>query len=83
MRPPIFAQNGKMRMTIFSWDLQGEIDELVGYLKTSEANGENSVYLSFSGDLFGRPAMLNVVTIELSGFSNGFAALQTACTAPR
>ena len=64
-------------------DLQDEIDALVGYLKTNEANGEKSVYLSFSGDLFGRPAMLNVVTVDLSGFSDGFAALQTACVAPR
>ena len=63
-------------------DSQDEIDAFVGYL-TNEANGEKSVYLSFSGDLFGRPAMLNVVTVDLSGFSNGFAALQTACVAPR
>ena len=59
---------------------QDEIDALVGYLKTNEANGEKSAYLSFSGDLFGRPAMLNVVTIDVSGFSSGFAAFQTACT---
>ena len=64
-------------------DSQDEIDALVGYLKTSEANGEKSAYLSFSGDLFGRPAMLNVVTIDLSEFSNGFAALQATCAASK
>jgi hypothetical protein len=61
-------------------DSQDEIDALIGYLKTNEANGEKSAYLSFSGDLFGRPAMLNAVTIDVSGFSDGFAAFQTACS---
>jgi hypothetical protein len=64
-------------------DSQDEIDALVGHLKTNEANGEKSVYLSFSGDLFGRPAMLNLITVDLSEFSNGFAALQTACAASK
>ena len=81
--PPDLSQKWQNAHDYLFLDSQGDIDELVGYLKTSEANGENSVYLSFSGDLFGRPAMLNVVAIELSGFSNGFAALQTACSAPR
>ena len=61
-------------------DSQDEIDALIGYLKTNEANGEKSAFLSFSGDLFGWPAMLNVVTIDVSGFSDGFAAFQTACS---
>ena len=57
-------------------DSQDEIDALVEYLKTNEANGEKFVYLTFSGDLFGRPAMLNLITVDLAEVSNGFAALQ-------
>jgi hypothetical protein len=48
-----------------------------------EANGEKFVYLSFSGDVFGRSQIPNLIAVDLSGFSNGFAALQTACAAPR
>jgi hypothetical protein len=44
-------------------DSQDEIGALVGYLKTNEANSEKFVYLSFSGDHFGRPEMLNVILI--------------------
>ena len=62
---------------------QDEIGRLVGYLKTKEANGEKFVYLSFSGDFFGRSEIPNLIAVDLSGFSNGFAALQTACAAPR
>ena len=62
---------------------QDEIETLVEYLKTNEANGEKFVYLSFSGDFFGRSEIPNLIAVDLSGFSNGFAALQTACAAPR
>jgi hypothetical protein len=55
----------------------------VGYLKANEANGEKFVYVSFSGDHFGRPEMLNVINVDLSGFSQGLAALEIACAAPR
>ena len=64
-------------------DSQDEIGALVGYLTTNEANSEKLVYLSFSGDHFGRPEMLNVINVDLSGFSKGIAALDTACAAPR
>jgi hypothetical protein len=64
-------------------DSQDEIGALVGYLTTNEANSEKLVYLSLSGDHFGRPEMLNVINVDLSGFSKGIAALDTACAAPR
>jgi hypothetical protein len=64
-------------------DLQDEIGALVGYLKTNEANSEKFVYLSFSCDHLGRTGMLNVINVDLSGFSKGIVALDTACAAPR
>ena len=83
MHHPIFHKSGKMHTTIFFWNSQDEIETLVGYLKTNEANGEKFVYLSFSGDFFGRSEIPNLIAVDLSGFSNGFAALQTACAAAR
>jgi hypothetical protein len=77
---PIFRKTWQNAHDYLFLDSQDEIDALVGYLKANEANAEKSVYLSFSGDLFGRPAMLNVVPVD---FSNGFAAFQTACAAPK
>ena len=79
MGHPIFRKNGKTVATICSWIRR----RLVGYLKTNEANSEKFVYLSFSRDHFGRPEMLNVINVDLSGFSKGIAALDTACAAPR
>jgi hypothetical protein len=82
MDHPIFRKSGRTVATICSW-IRDEIGALVGYLKTNEADGEKFVYLSFSGDHFGRPEMLNVINVDLSGFSTGIAALDTACAAPR
>jgi hypothetical protein len=55
----------------------------VGYLKANESNGEKFVYVSFSGENFGRPEMLNVINVDLSRFSQGLSALEIACAAPR
>jgi hypothetical protein len=57
------------------------MDELVMYLKTNEANGTQSVHFLFSGDFNGKSGILNHVDISLSGFSDGYAALNTACKA--
>ena len=64
-------------------DSQGEIGTLVGYLKANESNGEKFVYVSFSGENFGRPEMLKVINVAPPGFSQGLAALEIACAAPR
>jgi hypothetical protein len=58
---------------------QDLLDKLVAYLKFNEANGTESVHFLFSGDFNGKPDILNHVEITLSGFSDGFAALNTAC----
>ena len=81
--PPDLSQKWQNSRDYLFLDSQDEIGALVGYLKTNEANSEKFVYLSFSGDHFGRPEMLNVINVDLSGFSKGIAALDTACAAPR
>jgi hypothetical protein len=58
---------------------QDLLDKLVTYLKINEANGTESVHFLFSGDFNGKPDILNHVDISLSGFSDGFAVLNTAC----
>ena len=80
---PDLSQKWKNAYHYLFLESQDEIETLVGYLKTNEANGKKFVYLSFSGDFFGRSEIPNLIAVDLSGFSNGFAALQTACAAPR
>ena len=58
---------------------QDLLDELVTYLKTNELNGTKSVHFLFSGDFNGKSDILNHVEITLSGFSDGFSVLNTAC----
>jgi len=81
--PPDLLQKWKNAYHYLFLESQNEIEMLVGYLKTNEANGKKFVYLSFSGDFFGQSEIPNLIAVDLSGFSNGFAALQTACAAPR
>jgi hypothetical protein len=80
---PDLSQKWQSSRDYLFLDSQDEIGALVGYLRTNEANSEKFVYLSFSGDHFGRPEMLNVINVDLPGFSKGIAALETACAAPR
>lgn len=53
-----FSQKWQNAYDYLFLESQTEIERLVQYLKTNEAKGEKSVYLSFSGDYFGRPEML-------------------------
>jgi hypothetical protein len=69
-------QNGFKYIFLNDQDL---MDKLVTYLKINEVNGTKSAYFLFSGDPNGLPDILNHVDITLSGFSNGFAALDAAC----
>ena len=65
--PPDLSQTWQNADDYLFRDSQDEIDALVRCLKTNEANGEKSAIRLF-GDLFGRPAMLNVVTIDDQDF---------------
>jgi hypothetical protein len=58
---------------------QDLMNKLTMYLKGNEANGTEYVHFFFSGDFNGRLDILNHMVINLSGFSDGFAALNTAC----
>ena len=79
---PDLSQEWKNAYHYLFLELQDEIETLVGYLKTNEANGEKFVYLSFSGDFFGRSEIPNLIAVDLSGFSNGFAAFKPHARLP-
>jgi hypothetical protein len=59
---------------------QEDVDALASYLKVNEAYGLKSVHFFFSGQVDRRPQMSDHIIINLLGFSDGFAALQTACS---
>lgn len=56
-----------------------EVDELASYLKAREAEGAKSVHLYFPNDLDAGPQITSHIAINLSGFSEGFEALQRSC----
>jgi len=57
-----------------------EVDEFAKYLKTREAEGGQSVHLYFPNDLDVGPQITSHVVINVTGFSEGFEALQRSCT---
>jgi hypothetical protein len=60
-------------------DSQDDVNDLVSFLRANEGHGLKSVHFSFSAHADGSPERLNHIIINLSGFSDGFNALQTAC----
>jgi hypothetical protein len=58
-----------------------ELDELASFLKAREAEGTKSVHLYFPNDLDAGPQITSHIVINLSGFSEGFDALQKSCSA--
>ncbi len=56
-----------------------EVDELASYLKAREAEGATSVHLYFPNDLDAGPQITSHIAINVSGFSEGFEALQRSC----
>jgi hypothetical protein len=58
---------------------EADVDELASFLKASETNSAKSVHFFFPNDLGPGPKISSHVAINVSGFSDGFAAFQTAC----
>jgi hypothetical protein len=56
-----------------------EVDELASYLKTREAEGITSVHFFFPNDMDAGSQITNHIAIKVSGFSEGFRALQKSC----
>jgi hypothetical protein len=58
---------------------EADVDELASFLKASETNGVQSVHFFFPNDLGSGRKISSHVAINVSGFSDGFGAFQTAC----
>jgi hypothetical protein len=58
---------------------EADVDELASFLKASETNGVQSVHFFFPNDLGPGRKISSHVAINVSGFSDGFGAFQTAC----
>ena len=67
---------------IFS-ESKDDIDELASFLKTNDADGEQTIHIFFPHDLDATPQVLNHIAINVSGFSDGFGAFQKACAPPQ
>ena len=77
--PPIFRKNGKTGPNTSIRSRKANVDELASFLKASETNGVQSVHFFFPNDLGPGRKISSYVAINVSGFSDGFAAFQTAC----
>ena len=58
---------------------EADVDELASFLKASETNGVKSVHFFFPNDLGHGPKISSHLAINVSGFSDGLGAFQTAC----
>ena len=58
---------------------EADVYELASFFKASETNGLQSVHFFFPNDLGPGRKISSHVAINVSGFSDGFGAFQTAC----
>jgi hypothetical protein len=56
-----------------------DADKLASFLKANEADGVKSVHFFFPNDSDAGPQIANHVVVDVSGFSDGFAAFKMAC----
>jgi hypothetical protein len=58
---------------------QDDVDELALFLKAEEIDSEKSIHFFFPNDGDAGPQNPNHIVVDVSGFSDGFSAFQTAC----
>ena len=73
-------QHWKNKTDYIFLESEDDVDELVSFLKAREADGVKSVHFFFSNDPDASPQISNHILINVSGFTDGFGAFQTACT---
>jgi hypothetical protein len=56
-----------------------DADKLASFLKANEADGVKSVHFFFPNDSDAGPQIANHVVVDVSRFSDGFAAFKMAC----
>ena len=73
-------QHWKNKTDYVFLESEDDVDELVSFLKAREADGVKSVHFFFPNDPDASPQISNHILINVSGFTDGFGAFQTACT---
>jgi hypothetical protein len=58
---------------------KNDVDELASFLKANDADGVKAVHIFFPHDLDVSSQVSNHIVINVSGFSDGSGAFQTAC----
>ena len=64
-------------------EAKDDVDELASFMKANEMDGAKSVHFVFANSPPEGPQTSNHIAINVSGFSNGFDALQMACASPQ
>jgi hypothetical protein len=72
-------QNWKNGVEYIFSEAKDDVDGLVSFMKADEMGGAKTVHFVFPNDTSDGPQTSNHITINLSGFFNGFDAFQMAC----
>ena len=77
--PSDLLQQWKNRTDYIFLDPKADVDELASYLKANEADNVKSVHFFFPNDVDAAPQISTHIVVNISGFSDGFRALQMGC----
>jgi hypothetical protein len=81
--PSDLLQNWKNGVEYIFLEAKDDVEGLASFLKANEMDGAKSVHFVFPNDTSDGPQTSNHIAINVSGFSDGFDALQMACTSPQ
>jgi hypothetical protein len=81
--PSDLLQHWKNGTDYIFLDSRDDIDELASFLKTNDADGVKTVHVFFPHDLDASPQIGNHIVINVSGFADGYVALQMACASSK
>ena len=79
--PSDFLQHWKNGTEYIFLESNDDTDKLASFLKANESDGVKSVHFFFPNDSDAGPQTANHIVVDLTGFSDGFSALQKGCAA--
>ena len=77
--PSDLRQNWKNGVEYIFLEAKDDVEGLASFMKANEMDGAKSVHFVFPNDTSDGPQTSNHIAISLSGFSDGYEALQIAC----
>jgi hypothetical protein len=81
--PSDLLQNWRNGIEYIFLEATYDVDQLATFMKTNEMDGAKSVHFVFPNDTSDGPQTSNHIAVNVSRFSDGFDALQMACTSPQ